>query len=114
MGPEGRLALLAAVQLHASAALRELDLRANGADPAAYVPVPPRAAPPPGRAGPGARAEAALLAMGQMMAGGEARGEEDPGPLEPGGLTKLEAALAQSLTLARRLQTTRPRLSILM
>lgn len=45
------------------------------------------------------RAEAVLLAMGQMVAEGAKQGEE--GPTEVGGLTKLEAALAQSLTLAR-------------
>lgn len=67
---EGRLTLLAALQLYGTCPLRILDLRDNGEDPEQYVPpimpaiqtaglTPPPSAPP----GAFARAEAALLSM---------------------------------------------------
>jgi hypothetical protein len=164
---EGRLALLAALQLYSTCPLRMLDLRDNGEDPEEYVPPvvgSPGYAVHGSTAGstaggtgntPASRAEAALLSMGQHAAGPRhdqqqqqseseseshmysqghtfgraphsqalqsARRGDSAGPHTPGGtatrvtsLSKYEATLAQCLNIARKLNTTRPGMQIIM
>lgn len=103
MGVEGRLSLLAGLQLYASCPLRQLDLRGNGQDPEVYVP-PLLTAKLAGhgqdvQAGGLSKAEAAILAMTAHAAAQQAQAEEE--------LLHYEMGLAQVLNMARQLESSR-------